>query len=142
MNINIYFLIICLIVSKAVDWIFQSQWQANNKSKFDKKDDKYASLVALITHSAMYAIITTLIVGLILNWNSSIALWETKTSLIAVILFLTHLFIDTRIPVKWIMRFKGVTKEQINDIQNYGFLQLGIDQILHEITILVLSFFV
>jgi len=57
-------------------------------------------------------------------------------------LFISHAIIDTRIPVKWIMRFKGMSKEQIYDYQNYGFMHIGIDHRLHEIILLGLAMFV
>ena len=56
-----------------------------------------------------------------------------------VTLFITHAIIDSRIPVKWIMRLKGMTKEQINDYIGYGFMHIGIDHRLHELVIFILS---
>jgi hypothetical protein len=58
------------------------------------------------------------------------------------VLLITHIIIDTRIPVKWIMRFKGMSWEQINDYQTYGFMHIGIDHRLHELVLLVMAFIV
>lgn len=38
--VNINYLIVTYIVSLFVDWIFQTEWQAINKSKWNKNDNK------------------------------------------------------------------------------------------------------
>ena len=134
-NINIKFLIICYLISKIADWIFQSQWQADHKSKWNKQDDKLDSTDAAFTHSIIYSGVTT--IGLLIFYG-----YFPTYIMVLCVLFFTHLFIDTRIPVKWIMRVKGLTKEQIADVQNTGFLQIGIDQRLHEFVILILALFI
>lgn len=131
--INIEYLVVTYFISLFVDWIFQTDWQAANKSKWSKNDNKNISLIALSSHSLIYASITSLIVFIILGLN-------TMQYVITIItLFITHLIIDTRIPVKWIMRKKDMTYDQINDTTNYGFMHIGIDHRLHEAVIFILA---
>jgi len=133
--VNIDFLVISYFVGMFVDWVFQWQWQAVNKSKWSKGDNKLLSFCAVYSHSGIYALLTTIItLYLIKDWS--------KLCLIFWTLFISHAIIDTRMPVKWIMRFKGMTWEQIYDYQNYGFMHIGIDHRLHEIVLLGLAMFV
>lgn len=133
--VNIEFLVICYFISLFVDWIFQWEWQAINKSKWTNKNNLKLSFIAVTTHSLIYALIST-ITTLYLIQDMS------KFWLVFIVLFISHVIIDTRIPVKWIMRFKGISKENINDYQNYGFMHLGIDHRLHEAVILILAIFI
>jgi len=55
------------------------------------------------------------------------------------ILLSTHFIIDNRIIVKLLMKSKGMSKELIEDVQSTGFLQIGIDQRLHEIVLLLIA---
>lgn len=112
--INIEYLVVTYFVSLFVDWVFQTDWQATNKSKWDKNDNKKISLIALSSHSLIYASITSLIVFIILGLNNM------QYIITIITLFITHLIIDTRIPVKWIMRKKDMTDDQINDTANLG----------------------
>lgn len=132
---NLEFLILSYFVSLFVDWVFQWEWQALNKSKWGKRDDKWRSFDAVLGHSMTYAALTTIITFLLLRNFSHVLL-------VYFVLLITHTIIDTRIPVKYIMRFKGMSWEQINDYQNYGFMHIGIDHRLHELVLLVLSFMV
>lgn len=134
--VNINYLIVTYIVSLFVDWIFQTEWQAINKSKWNKNDNKKISLIALSSHSMIYASITSLIVFIILRLN------HVQYIITIITLFISHFIIDSRIPVKWIMRRKGMTYEQINDTVNYGFMHIGIDQRLHEVVIFILALFI
>jgi len=133
--VNIDFLVIAYFVGIFIDWVFQWDWQAINKSKWSKQDNKLLSFCAVYSHSGIYALLTTIItLYLIKDWsNIYLIFW---------ILFISHMIIDTRILVKYIMRFKGMTWEQIYDYQNYGFMHIGIDHRLHEIVLLVLAMFV
>ena len=124
--VNINYLIVTYIVSLFVDWIFQTEWQAINKSKWNKNDNKKISLIALSSHSMIYASITSLIVFIILRLN------HAQYIITIITLFISHFIIDSRIPVKWIMRRKGMTYEQIN----------GIDHRLHEVVIFILALFI
>ena len=132
---NIEFLVISYFVGLFVDWIFQSDWQASNKSKWDKSDNKLNSFSAVISHSAVYAILTTYIVIFCTNISNINAV------IMILVLFITHMIIDTRIPVKYIMKLKGMSDDQINDHVRYGFLHIGIDHRLHELVLFILSFF-
>ena len=132
---NIEFLVISYFVGLFVDWIFQSDWQASNKSKWEKSDNKLNSFSAVISHSAVYAILTTYIVNFCTN------ITNINAVIMILVLFITHMIIDTRIPVKYIMKLKGMTDDQINDHVRYGFLHIGIDHRLHELVLFILSFF-
>lgn len=134
--VDIDYLIVTYIVSLFVDWIFQTEWQAINKSKWNKNDNREISLIALSSHSMIYASITSLIVFIILKLN------HMQYIITIITLFISHFIIDSRIPVKWIMRRKGMTYEQINDTVNYGFMHIGIDQRLHEVVIFILALFI
>ena len=134
--VNINYLIVTYIVSLFVDWKFQTEWQAINKSKWNKNDNKKISLIALSSHSMIYASITSLIVFIILRLN------HVQYIITIITLFISHFIIDSRIPVKWIMRRKGMTYEQINDTVNYGFMHIGIDLRLHEVVIFILALFI
>ena len=132
---NIECLVISYFVGLFVDWIFQSDWQASNKSKWDKCDNKLKSFSAVISHSAVYAILTTYIVIFCTNISN------INAAIMILVLFITHMIIDTRIPVKYIMKLKGMSDDQINDHVRYGFLHIGIDHRLHELVLFILSFF-
>ena len=124
--VNVEFLIVSYIVSMFVDWVFQRQWQAKNKSKwsnFKDADDFFMSYAALTTHAFEYALYTSIILGLFIKYDNS--------DIIFIVLFISHIIIDTRIPVKLIMKLKGMTNKQINDYQNYGFMHIGIDNRLN-----------
>ena len=133
---NIEFLVVSYFVGLFVDWIFQSDWQASNKSKWDKSDNKLNSFSAVISHSAVYAILTTYIVNFCTNISN------INAAIMILVLFITHMIIDTRIPVKYIMKLKGMSDDQINDHIRYGFLHIGIDHRLHEMVLFILSFFI
>jgi hypothetical protein len=134
MSIN--FLVVSYFAGLFVDWIFQSEWQATNKSKWGRKDNKWQSFAALITHSFMYAVLTTLVTIALLEGNVS------HQIMVLIVLFVSHAIIDTRILVKLIMRFKGMSTEQIYNYQTYGFMHIGIDHRLHELVLVILAFFV
>lgn len=134
MHCNVEFLIVSYIVSMFVDWVFQTNWQASNKSKWGKNDDYRISFLAVTSHSFIYACITTWVLAFFI---SGLPLYR-----IFLVLFISHTIIDTRIPVKIIMRWKGLSTEQINDTVNYGFMYIGIDHRLHEATLLILAMFV
>lgn len=130
--VNINFLVISYFIGLFVDWIFQWNWQAINKSKWDKNDNKLISFLAVTSHSFVYAVITSFIVLYLIGDFAHIIL-------VLMVLFVSHTIIDTRILVKLIMKFKGMSNDQINDYQNYGFMHIGIDHRLHELVLLILS---
>lgn len=131
--INTDFLIVTYFVGLFVDWVFQFQWQATNKSKWGKNDNKLLSLAALLSHSAIYGVITSAVVSYIIKLSA------IQFNNMLLVLTISHAIIDTRILVKAIMRFKGMTDEQINDTVNYGFMHIGIDHRLHELVIFILA---
>lgn len=136
MNINFEFLIIAFIVSPIVDWILQWEWQAMNKSRWGKGDNKKLSLSALFTHSWVYASVVTL-VCLLLG-----VLGNNKSLMVLLVLFISHFIIDNRYIVKLVLRFKGISKYDVENNKNLGFLHIGIDRRLHELVILLLSLFI
>lgn len=90
--------------------------------------------MALLSHSVIYGSLTSIIVQYI------VGLTPRQYSVTTLVLVLSHMIIDTRIPVKWIMKYvKQMKQEQIDDILNYGFMHIGIDHRLHELVILILS---
>ena len=134
--INIPFLVVCYTVSHIIDWILQWDWQAINKSKWGLKDNKILSAAALLTHSVTYALCVVaicMIIGV---------LGDDKVGITLAYLFITHALIDNRWIVKKIMKFKGMKDSQVNDVVNFGWMHIGIDQRLHELSILLLSLFV
>lgn len=132
--INVEFLIVTYLVALFVDWVFQWDWQATNKSKWGEKDYKLLSGMALFTHSLIYSALTVFIVLPIVGLRST-----EKAAMMFTILFISHAIIDSRIPVKAIMKFKGMSDSQINNYTHYGFMHIGIDHRLHEMVILLLS---
>jgi len=138
MHINIEFLVVAYFISLFIDWIFQWDWQAVNKSKWIKGNYGIA-LHAVLEHSAIYSILTTIgltIIKILPSGNGNIQVFVFS------VLFISHILIDTRIPVKWIMRFKGMSWEQINDIKTFGFMHIGIDHRLHEMVLVILAMFI
>lgn len=135
MKLNVEFLAVSYFIGMFVDWVFQWDWQAANKSNWGKKDNKHLSFMAVSTHAFVYAFWTATLTC-ILTGHTNIAI------LVFLYLFVTHGLVDTRIPVKWIMRFKGMSEEQITDYQTYGFMHIGIDHRLHELSLLILAFLI
>lgn len=121
---NLEFLVVALIIAKVVDWIFQTQWQAENKTK---------NIQALLDHCFTYSIITIWILILLGILHIGIV-----TGIIWIILLISHILIDDRTLVKQIMMLKGLTRYQVHS-KEYGWLQIGIDQRLHELTILAIA---
>jgi hypothetical protein len=92
MNLNLEFLVVAYFISLFVDWIFQWDWQAVNKSKWNFNDNWRHSFFALGTHSLVYAILTS---GLL---SSLCIITVSQGFLVVLVLLATHLIIDTRIP--------------------------------------------
>lgn len=126
MYLNISFLGVTYLIGKSVDYILQTQSQAEKKTK---------DILTLATHSFVYSSWTTSLVTVILNITDI----ATIISL-AWLLFFTHMLIDKRDIVKFIMHLKGVKYEEMNT--KYGWLQIEIDQRLHELVILALALMV
>ena len=132
-KIDLNFLVTTYLVALFVDWVFQSDYDAINKSKWSKSDNKLRSFISLMNHSNIYACLTSIIVTILNGFHVKQAL------IMYIVLFITHAIIDTRILVKCIMKLKGMSKEQIEDYDTYGFMHIGIDHRLHELVILILS---
>jgi hypothetical protein len=136
MRINVQFLVISYFVSLFVDWILQWECQAINKGKWIKGN--YLNAIgALVSHSYVYAFFTLTILVLL-----RVIVTDFQVSTVSLTLFISHVIIDTRIPVKLIMRFKGMSWDQINDYNTYGFMHINIDQRLHEFVLFILSYIV
>ena len=132
MKLDLKFLVVSYIIGLFIDWVFQWSWQANNKSRWGKNDNKMLSLAAVTSHALVYALLTSFItLPLIGKMSHFLTVFTT--------LFISHAIIDTRIPVKYLMRFKGMSWEEIYDYKNSGFMHIGIDHRLHEIVLLVLA---
>ncbi len=122
---NLEFLVVALIISKAIDWVFQTKWQAENKTH---------NLEALFEHCIWYATLTTMITfGLVFSTFLQYTILN-----VFMILFVTHMIIDTRLPSKLIMMIKGLTWEEANS-KEYAWLDLELDQILHTLVILYIA---
>lgn len=123
-HMNLEFLVTALVIGKAVDWIFQSKYQAQNK---------ISNFWALFEHSMFYSIITTGIVIMIVGISTGLL-----AGFIWISLLVSHIIIDNRFLVKFIMYMKGMTLEEANS-KEYGWLQIGIDQRLHDVVILLIT---
>jgi hypothetical protein len=152
LRFNVEFLVIAYFIGLFVDWVFQTQWQANNKSMWKAfidqasgrraMPDRRLSALALLSHSLVYAALTAALTQAILSGFTLSVFAAAQTWWMFAVLFVTHAIIDSRIPVKWVMHMKGMTGEQIADIPNYGFMHIGIDHRLHELVLFVMAFFV
>jgi ABC-type Fe3+ transport system permease subunit len=142
MKLNVELLLVLLIVGAAVDWILQWQWQAMNKSKWNGKRwggecalQRKRSWAALLTHCLTFAFVTTTAVAfLVPGFYGTHAMTQCFYGL-----FLSHILIDNRYPVKWILRMKGLSWGEIEG-PDYGYLHIGVDQRLHELAALILAF--
>lgn len=133
---NVEFLLCAYFISLFVDWVFQNQWQANNKSNWEKENRFYA-ISALWQHSFIYAVGTFFGLWICTLAGASFILQPWPVA----VLFATHFAIDNRIPVKFIMKLKGITEEQMAN-PRMDFMHIGIDHRLHEMVLLVMAFFV
>ena len=138
MKLNIEFLLVAYFVGMIVDWISQTQWQAINKSFWTPRKkpgvivdlktgtsretevlevpDTDISLKALLRHSWIYAMLTSTVLFILVPVTTPFA-----GVIVTCTLFLTHAAIDSRIPVKWIMRWiKGMSGREIFHKGNFG----------------------
>lgn len=133
---NVEFLLCAYFISLFVDWVFQWQKQAVNKSNW-VKGNRLEAFFADFFHSMIYAVLTSFGVYFCILFGASFSFpwWLFH------VLLVTHFIIDTRIPVKAIMRFKGISKEDMSN-PRMDFMHIGIDHRLHEMVLLVLAFFI
>jgi hypothetical protein len=95
----------------AADWLFQTEWMVIHKVNLRHP--------AGYVHAAIYALFMALVFP----------------PLIAVVIGVTHLLVDTRVPVRWWMR---VVKRMAADSPSAGAVEMGVDQVFH---IMVIAFF-
>jgi len=124
-----------LVTHFVADWIFQSQWEANNKSK---------NLWALIHHCGIY---TLLFLPVLFLFKAGDGLFQV---LILLTLFFSHAILDNRKFEFWIMRRKGIylseegvlpgprpysldckSKKQEMDLGLWWIILIGVDQTFH-----------
>ena len=95
----------------AADWLFQTEWMAINKVNLRHP--------AGYVHAGVYALFMALLFPLT----------------VAFLIGVTHLLVDTRVPVRWWMRtVKGVAQGS----PAIGAVEMGVDQVIH---IMVIAFF-
>ena len=95
----------------AADWLFQTEWMVIHKVNLRHP--------AGYVHATVYALFMALVFP----------------PLIAVLIGITHLLVDTRVPVRWWMR---VVKRMAEDSPGTGAVEMGVDQVFH---IMVIAFF-
>lgn len=96
----------------AADWLFQTEWMVIHKVNLRHP--------AGYVHAAVYALFMALVFP----------------PLIAVVIGVTHLLVDTRVPVRWWMR---VVKGMSEGCTGADAVEMGVDQVFH---IMVIAFFV
>ena len=100
-----------LVAHLAADWLFQTEWMVIHKVNLRHP--------AGYVHAAVYALFMALVFP----------------PLIAVVIGVTHLLVDTRAPVRWWMR---VVKRMAAGSPGAGAVEMGVDQVFH---IMVIAFF-
>ncbi|MCB9117404.1 MAG: DUF3307 domain-containing protein [Caldilinea sp.] len=95
----------------AADWLFQTEWMVIHKVNLRHP--------AGYVHATVYALFMALVFP----------------PLIALLIGVTHLLVDTRVPVRWWMR---VVKRMGEDSPGTGAVEMGVDQVFH---IMVIAFF-
>lgn len=95
----------------AADWLFQTEWMVIHKINLRHP--------AGYVHAAIYALFMALVFPLP----------------IAALIGVTHLLVDTRVPVRWWMR---VVKRMAAGSPAAGAVEMGVDQVFH---IMVIAFF-
>ena len=127
---NIQLFILLFIIGKSVDFLLQSNEQAITKTKIYEEPEN--ALRSLLTHSFTYSIATVLLTAFIID------LYLYEWIIIAGTLLVTHFLIDTRIPIIYLFRVKGIDElTQPNYMR--AILSMEMDQILHNMVILIIS---
>ena len=111
-----------LFISHLVmDWIFQWNWEATNKSKH---------LLPLLFHSFIYT----------LGFIPAFLIYKVNLVWL-VLLFLSHALIDNRKIELWLLeKFKGFKREE-NSESIWTILIIGIDQVLHLVILAIVVIF-
>lgn len=120
--INIPLLVVLFIVSKIFDFLIQTSWEAEEKSK---------KIAPLLVHSFIYSFFSSVVTYLL------VPLTTCQLSIIFVVLFVTHIFIDSRRPVLWWMKNVKLIKGDLS--KKWGPFHIDIDQRMHELVILILA---
>lgn len=105
---------VMLVVHFLMDWVFQTSWEVKNKEK---------KILPLVFHCSVY---TAGFAVLFYFYNINF-LW-------LFFIFFSHIFIDRRKFVHWLLKLKGFKKEEMEKFR-FFILSIGLDQILH-ITVL------
>lgn len=107
------------------DYLFQTDWQAQNKAKDG---------IARLKHVLVYSSTISLMMLIVFDWRLCVLVWG--------ITFLEHFWIDSRNPIiawKTFLETK-IAKQKDFDINNLPFfVMIEIDQTVHYIRIFVLS---
>ncbi|WP_134682557.1 DUF3307 domain-containing protein [Brevibacillus migulae] len=117
--------ILQLVGHRIGDYLLQTDWQANNKTKHNG---------ALVEHVTVYSITIGLIMLLAFDWIIAMCVFALT--------FLEHLWIDTRKPV---IAWKNFLERRLAGRKDYDistlpfFVLIEIDQTFHYVRILLLS---
>ena len=93
----------------AADWLFQDDWMAMNKSSLRHPGAWVHGLI----HAAF--------------------MWLVFPIGIAVLIGFIHIFIDTRIPLRWWMKHI----KRVEDGPHVAYLEVWVDQVLHILVLAV-----
>ena len=97
------------------DWLFQTLWEAMNKSK---------KILPLFVHSSIY---TVSFIPVFYFYNFK---WEYL-----LILFISHMILDSRkFEFWWLKNIKRTRKEDVSD-SLWTILLIGVDQVFHLIVL-------
>jgi len=104
-----------------MDWLFQTQWEAINKSK---------KWFPLLVHCSIYSI------GFI-----PVFLWYKINFLWLIFIFISHIILDSRRFSKWwIKNIKKVKQDTMSE-SFYQILLIGVDQTLHIVILALIVIF-
>ncbi|MFO7634254.1 MAG: DUF3307 domain-containing protein [Caldilinea sp.] len=92
----------------AADWLFQTEWMVIYKVNLRHP--------AGYIHAAIYALCMAVVFP----------------PLVAILIGVTHLLVDTRVPVRWWMR---VVKGMSNRTSGAAAVEMGVDQVFHVMVI-------
>ena len=127
-NLDLQLLVVMILVGSFVDWIFQLEWVFKNKN--NRLASKLIRRYTLILHSLAYSIMTYLLTLLIIGRDYRIYIWA--------LLFVSHIIIDNRKPINFILKVKGISEEDYDNYKDYGYMITAIDQRLHEAVIVLI----
>jgi len=120
LNVELFALLV--VVHLVADWIFQSQPTALKKT---------TNKVVRFNHCLIYATISVLLLLIL-----PAGLRVIDVGFIWCLLFMSHLLIDDRRIVKWLLIQKKMSEQ---DIRDNVWLVIMLDQILHLIVLLIIA---